>query len=408
MSGVVTQRRNGVTPMWMRRYDVSWFEVTFYGAVLCGLIAAVITPSRVASVIELDGFAAGHPELWLSIAIVVAAMAIGRGAVVWGPVRVSRAVMRWELCGPGDRRPPLLGALTGVCLAVTATVFAVTGLAIVLAPAAAVTLSLAGAGCAVGACVTSYLTQVTVDMQRHPRQSGGRSWRRRWSPEWLHRSTISPADGLVSAVSVAVSMMDPTWLDDARIVRWQRANTAAAGAAAARRAGLAVLRLDLRRLLRHPGSLAAWLVWVGVSITVAQAFVVHIGGWLPAVVGIYGAGCAVAGGLRQAANTPALRRSTGRSDRYLYTWLSVLPVTAVVLAALVSLPFWGMSAVQVAVVAVGASVGVVRSRTRPPLPYDAPVVTDPVTGSGWQPLLLLAMFRGPVAVIVTAVLAGLI
>ncbi|MGW5524330.1 hypothetical protein [Gordonia sp. NPDC003950] len=57
----------------------------------------------------------------------------------------------------------------------------------------------------------------------------------------------------------------------------------------------------------------------------------------------------------------------------------------------------------------GCAVAVLRRGTRPPLPYDAPVVTESVvTGAATQPLMIAAQARGMVALIITAVAASVV
>lgn len=393
----------------MRRYSVSWSEVLFCAAVSAGVLVGVLSPSRVAAVVELSGAARDHPELSLSIVVAAASVVVTWAAVVWGPVRVSRARARWMLSGPGDRQRTLAGALARVWAVCLLALLVIAAAAALLAPVTLPVLLAVGAVCAGIGCPAAYAVQVAVDHRRYPSRASSR-WcnTMRWRPKYLHRNTFAPEDGLASAMAVATSMMDSRVLGDACIVRWQLAHRLSAAGRTETGPVLTLVRSDLRRLLRHQVSLLHWGICVAASVLAANALVIHYGGAVPAVALIYAAGVSMAGGLRQAAGSRALRCATGRSDRYVYGCLSLIPVAAVLVAAAITLPVWGMSPPQIGIVVVGAVVAVVRGATRPPLPYDAPVLSDPVTGAPVQPLLFLALARGPVAVVVTAVAAELI
>ncbi|WP_045823765.1 DUF6297 family protein [Williamsia herbipolensis] len=378
--------------------------IVLTGAVVAGLGWYLLQPERVASVIGV-AHGIGHPTAVLvGWAIALCASVVGTAVWWWGPIRLSRAEATWHLSGPGERGPVLAGrrrraaivTLVG-CLA-TATVVAVLDWS--------ATPTVLGAG--VGAAVV-IVTIVSAHQHRSSDRLSGRRrrGRQRWSPALLHRDAFAPDDGFIAAARMAAVTLDLGWIDTARVVRWQLAHAWARS----RRLGGGRIRVmilaDVLRLSRRRGDLAVGVVVLAVAVALPATLYLTSIAPVVATVLAYRAGCAWACGLRRLTEVPALRRALGGSDPEVTAIHAVVPVSGVVLCCAVIALTWHLSLPAVLVVAVGSSFATVRRATRPDLPFDAPVY---VIGQGGatQPLLLLAMVRGLVAVVATGLLAALV
>lgn len=204
-------------------------------------------------------------------------------------------------------------------------------------------------------------------------------------------------------------MMDLGWLLDARVVRWQRAHTTGRRASLRAAPAVALVQLDVRRLLRHPDALARLAASVVAGVTLA-AVVAVVPTVSPGVVAVltFCAGNSVASGLRDVAAHPGIVRGLGRSDAFVRLAHAVVPTAAVVIAAAVLIPAWHLGIDTAAILVAGAGLAVWRRATRPPLPYDAAVVLDPLHGTVVQPQLTLVQLRGVIAIAVTAALMALV
>ncbi|WP_156378173.1 DUF6297 family protein [Williamsia sp. Leaf354] len=378
--------------------------IVLTGAVVAGFGWYLLQPERVASVIGVaHGIA--HPTVVLvGWAIALCALVVGTAVWWWGPIRLSRAEAMWHLTGPGDRGPVLasrrrsavVAALLG-CL-VTAAIVAV--------------LDWSSTPAVLGAGVVAAVMIVAAGTWHQHRSSDRlsgrpRRGRQRWAPALLHRDAFAPDDGFIAAARLAAVTLDFSWIDTARVVRWQLGHAWTRS----RRLGggriRAMILADVLRLSRRRGDLA--LSVVVLAVTVALPSTLYLTSIAPVVATVlaYRAGCAWACGLRRLTEVPALRRALGGSDPEVTAIHAVVPVSGVVLCCAVMALTWQLSLPAVLVVAVGSAFATVRRATRPDLPFDAPVY---VTGQGGatQPLLLLAMVRGLVAVVVTSLLAVLI
>ncbi|MGJ0117779.1 DUF6297 family protein [Williamsia sp. MIQD14] len=379
--------------------------IVMTGAVVAGLGWYLLQPERVATVIGV-AHGIGHPGIVLvGWAIALCALVVGTAVWWWGPIRLSRAEAMWHLSGPGDRGPVLsarrrragLVTLLG-CLA-TATVVAVLDWS--------TTPALLGTGVvaavAIFAAATVHQHRSSERLSRRARMRG----RHRWSPARLHRDAFAPDDGFIAAARLAAVTLDLGWIDTARVVRWQLAYSWARSRRLDGGRIRALISADALRLSRRRGDLALGLVVLAVALALPETLYLTSIAPVVATVLAYRAGCAWAGGLRRLTEVPALRRALGGSDAEVTAIHAVIPVSGVVICCAVIALTWHLSLPAVLVVAVGSAIATVRRATRPDLPFDAPVY---VTGQGGatQPLLLLAMVRGPVAVVITGLLAALI
>lgn len=387
---------------WMRRYDFSWVELVFCGAVLSGGLVTLLAPSRVARVVELSGPAADHPTAALILTIVAIGVLVHHWSTIWGPVRVGRATTRWILSGPDDRTAPLARRLVTVGAAMVACCAAASALLATLHPASIVAMLSAGAAVGLLALGAAYARQLSGDRRQSPPERG-------FSPKWLHRNSFAPHDGYADALQLTASMLDTTWLTDNRVARWQRRHMVAP------RRGLpaswfgAAVELDRRRLLRHPDACVRWLICTATIVVMPQLVTLHHGATLVLAMLVYSAGNSLTGGLRSVSGTPALRRSFGLADRSIMLAHMVIPALGVIVSCVVAIAAWQLPLAGAALMLCGILFAVYRRATRPPLLYDSPAISEPlVTGAVIQPQLLTSMMRGTIAVLATAAVVGLL
>jgi hypothetical protein len=339
-------------------------------------------------------------------AAAVAVGVVGVPAWWWGPVRVTTARMRWSLSGPADRGPALRVALAGTSGVVVST-GAVIGLLVGALARSSAGVGLSGVGlCTVGGAVAAIVVVAgagIAQMRRAARMTGSRVDHRiaRW-----HRRAVSPADGLAAAGRLLLVTADTEFVEHARRVRWCADYSRSWSRSVCRPTAVrAMLRADVLRLGRRRGDVVAWLAIVVLTVAVGLTTTVSVGA--PALMAVlaYRAGGAVASGLRAVTTTPALRRALGASPTQMMLAHSVIPATAVLAWAVVAaMTVGGVSPLGWGVIVVGAIAATVRRATRPETPWDAPVY---VTGQGGvtQPLLVLALLRGHIAITVVAALA---
>ncbi|WP_299571736.1 DUF6297 family protein [uncultured Williamsia sp.] len=369
-----------------------------------GVLWNVLGPDALGGVITVSGGLIGV-AVWAGA---VAAGVVGVPAWWWGPVRVSTARMRWSLVGPAHREPALGAALVRV-LGVIVVSGAAVGLIVgALARSSPGVGSLGvGMSAVVGAVVAAVIvgTALLAQMRRSARLSPGGAVRPigRW-----HRRVVSPVDGLAAAGTLLLMTADTEFVEHARRVRWCAGHSVSPSRAVASTSVVwSMFRADVVRLRRRPGDLLAWAAVV--ALTAALGLTTSVSAGAPAVLALLGyrAAGAVASGLRTVTTTPALRRSLAVSDAQMVLAHSVIPATAVVAwTVAATMTVSGVSPLAWAVIAIGVVVAALRRTTRPELPWDAPVY---VTGQGGvaQPLLLLALLRGHIAVVVVAVVACL-
>ena len=352
---------------WMRGHDVSVVDALVIAGVGGGLASSVLAPSRVATLVELAPWAVGHRTRVIAVVTVLVAVAVARFGTVWGPVRVDPATARWTMSGPASRTPMLRRRLwRAVGVAVVAASIADGALAL-LVPSEA--LGIVGLGALAGSAgiAVAYLGQVRRDRRVGNRSAAGRG------SGGLHRISFAPRDGLAGAVGLAVTMMDTSWITDARVTRWCGRWTAVARGGVPRSPAAAFLVVDLRRLRRHPEAIVRWLAWTLTAVACPVVLQFHHVPMLIPAVAVFAGGVAVSGGLVTAGD-PVLRRAFGVADRDLLA---------------------------------GSVAAVIRRATRPPLPFDSPAVIDSVvSGAAFQPELLAAQMRGPLLAVVTGLLVG--
>ncbi|MFZ2241525.1 MAG: DUF6297 family protein [Gordonia amarae] len=372
---------------WMRRYDVSWIEVVFCGAVIAGF-ATLVTPARVAGIIELTPWASGHPVAVLSAVLVVTVVAAYRWATVWGPVRVDRATLRWKLSDPAPRAPRLRRATVPVAVAIVCALTCAGAVLGLLWPDVLIYLVPSGAAGGLLAVAAAYRTQARTDRIRYP-------IRPVTTTDSLHRNTIAPVDGYAGALSLAATMMDTGWIAQARTVRWQFTHHAAPVRALHRNPLCALIQLDLRRLRRHPEAVVRATVAVAVSAVLPSVLTVHVGATV--VVALLGmlAARSTALGLRGAAQASGVARMLAVTDRELLLPHVVIPALTAMLYSIVVLLVWNLGIVATVVLWAGVTLAACRHATRPDLPYDAPILIDSlVTGAAFSPHLLATQLRG--------------
>lgn len=387
---------------WMRRYDFSWVELIFCAAVLSGGLVTLLTPSRVARVVELSGPAADNPTAALILTVAIVGVLVHHWSTIWGPVRVGRATARWVLSGPDDRTRPLARRLVTVGAAMVACCAATSAILATLHPASIAAVLSAGAAVGLPALGAAYARQLREDRRRSPRERG-------LSPKHLHRNSFAPHDGYADALQLAASMLDTTWLTDNRVARWQRRHMVAPRRRLPASWFGAAVELDRRRLLRHPDACVRWLICTATIACVPQLVTLHQGATLVVAMLVYSAGNSLTGGLRSVAGAPALRRSFGLADRPIMVAHMAIPSVGVIVSCGVAVAAWQLPLASAALLLCGILFAVYRRATRPPLPYDSPAISEPlVTGAVIQPQLLTSMMRGPIAVLATAAAVGLL
>jgi hypothetical protein len=339
-------------------------------------------------------------------AAAVAVGVVGVPAWWWGPVRVTTARMRWALSGPADRGPALRVALAGTS-GVAVSTGAVIGLLVGALARSSAGVGLSGVGlCTVGGAVAAIVVVAgagIAQMRRAARMTGSRVDHR--IGLW-HRRAVSPADGLAAAGRLLLVTADTEFVEHARRVRWCATHSRSPSRSVRRPTAVrAMLRADVLRLGRRPGDVVAWIAIVALAIALGLTTTMSVGA--PALMAVlaYRAGGAVASGLRAVTTTPALRRALGASPTQMLVAHSVIPATAVLTWAVVAvMTVGGVSSLGWGVIVLGAIVATLRRASRPELPWDAPVY---ITGQGGvaQPLLVLALLRGHIAITVVAALA---
>ncbi|MFC3242257.1 DUF6297 family protein [Gordonia humi] len=313
-------------------------------------------------------------------------------------MRVDRETVRWTMSGPASRTRPLAGRLGVAAGCVLAATMLLHGALALLVSDTAVTVLVAGVGSAAVAIAVAYAAQLVRDRGRGNGRAG-------ISPGRLHRMSFAPRDGFAGAVGLAVSMMDASWIADARITRWQRRSSACRRRVRTT-AATAFIGMDARRLTRHPEMIMRWACWTAVAVVCPLLLHFHRVPMLIPALAVWLAGTAASGGLA-AATDPTLRRAFGVDDRQITLWHCVIPAGATVASALIAVVAAGPGPLGGAVMLLGCTVAVLRRATRPPLPFDAPVAIDSVmTGAAFQPALFAAQLRGLVAAVVTGLLAG--
>lgn len=388
---------------WMRRYDLSWVEVIFCAAIVIGGVVTVVTPAHVARIMVLTGTAASYPLPALIIAILATACVFLSGAITWGPVRVDRATARWSMSGPAPRHRPLRRRLIRVGLVTTSGCACSAALYALLFPAASLVLVAVGVVAGATVVAAAYIIQVIADRRRGTVPAPVRSL----SLNTLHRNSFAPDDGYAGAVGLAATMMDISWLLDARVVRWQRRHLARASRPLTLRPLLAVAQWDARRVCRHPDALIRWALCLAAVLALGHGVAIAHGIGVMAAALTYCAGNAMSGGLRTASTTPGIRRALALDDRHLSGALMVVPTVALVGLAGAAAVTFGLGWVQLAILVVGVTFAVWRRGTRPPLPYESPIVTDSLaTGAAVQPMLIASQLRGVIATVITGLLIG--
>lgn len=370
-----------------------------------GLAVAVLNPSSVAEVITVRNGLFPPPAVLAGWTVALCICLVGTLLWWWGPVRTTRAEALWRLAGPADRAAVLLPlrrravGIAGVGCALVASV-----VSIIDVGSAPVLVGI-GILCAVLITIVASVGQGRRSVAVWTGTSG--FLRGSCSPGRLHRDVVAPDDGLAGASRMALVTVDLDWIGLARTVRWQRVNVRRPSRRWPTGHATSLVVADTVRVLRRRGDLAWWSVLV--AIGVAMPLTMEMSRWEPVVAALlaYRAGGVLAGGLRQVVSEPALGRALGLSVRRLCACHSVIPVAGVLGWAALTGVTWHMSIGALAVVAVGAAGAALRRATRPDLPFDAPVY---VTGQGGavQPLLLLAMARGPAAVVLTGLVATII
>lgn len=389
---------------WMRRNNVSAVDLLLVVGVGGGLTVTILAPSNVAKFVEPSASFDAHRGVVLVVLVVFAVAAtlvVGRLAATWGPVRVDRAVLRWQLSGPASRSRALWRRLASAAGGALVAATAVHGLLALVVPDVAPVVLAVGAASGAVAVSVAYIGQLVVD--RRTGEVAPSRWR--VSPGLLHRRTFSPCDGFAAAVGLAITMMDASWIADARVTRWQRRNGASASRLPCTVSG-AFVRMDLRRLRRHPESVIRWLCWTVGGCAAAVLLDFHAVPMLVSTLSVWAAGVAVSGGLVSTTDS-VLARSFGVSDGVLRRWHSVVPAAATLVAGVAVAVVSDVGVAGGVVMVVGAVTAVLRRALRPPLPFDAPMVIEPlVTGAAFAPTLLSVQVRGLMLAVVTGIVAG--
>ncbi|MCF8606558.1 DUF6297 family protein [Gordonia sp. HY442] len=387
---------------WLRRNNVSAVDLLLMVGVGGGLAVAVFEPTNVAKFAEPSAMFDEYQVAVIAAFAVATALVVGRFAATWGPVRVDRAVLRWKLSGSASRNRPLRRLLAiAVGCAFVADVAVHGALSLLIPESAMILLTVGGVSGLLAVCA-AYVVQLLGDRRVG---GSGMSWPLRLSPGRLHQRTFAPRDGFAAAVGLGISMMDASWIADARITRWQRQTGSKSGRLPWTPVG-AFVGMDLRRLRRHPEAVTRWLCWTAAGIAVPIFVDFHAVPVFVSTLAVWSAGVATAGGLASVVD-PTLARSFGVSDRDLRRWHCVVPAVATCTSAIAVAAASSLSPFGGAFLIVGTVASVLRRATRPPLPFDAPIVIEPLmTGAAFQPALFSTQMRGLLLAVVVGVVAG--
>ncbi|WP_026918476.1 DUF6297 family protein [Gordonia shandongensis] len=381
----------------LRRVLSVVYDVVLYGGIMLGLVLSFLTPDTVAEIVTVRD--SGGEVQWVVVAMLAVLLftLVFRFAVTWGPVRVSPEKARWRLSGPRGRDEALAVTLIRPSVWLVVIGALAGGLTALVMPDIAAAPIIAGPSAAAGGMLAAFMAQTL-----HDRKVG--TVRRPWSPHpsRLHRRTFAPGDGYASALELATKLMDLSWIDHARITRWQARRTHARSVTAGMSPFVVAFRLDLARAARHPEWWGRFAAAVAVGVAVPLLFTVHAAAGAVPVVAVYLAGVTFCGGLRLLSESPVLRRSFGISDRSLILSHCAVPAAATVAAAVAVGAAWQLGSTEMAVLVVGSVAAVLRRGTRGPLPYDSVSVIEPALGAAVQPGVLATMARGPLAAVVTA------
>jgi hypothetical protein len=398
-----------------------------------------------------SGRAEPGERYWLCVAAVLAAAGLAwQGLRAVGPLLVSPAAQTWAAGAPIDRRAWLLPRFAALIAGAAAGV-AVLGLgAATLGGAADFTdfgrAALAGAACGAGGAALSVVAQSARHGRRWPyllgvgllgagavvavvvlsaHFAGGRLgqstmpltaaiaaiglplavtatlFATRALPR-VDRAALTTGAQFANAAAAAAVMLDPSML--AGLIasrRWRSVGRVRSRRFLPGSRWWVLLQAEIRRLYRHPSSVAAWSAVALLQYAVAVALPSLAGS--AHVLGAYLAADRLTGGLRALSRSPGLRRALGGGDTELRLAHIVVPAVGTALWWLITEPVGGAHLGWVEVLLVLGVVGAItRAGTRPPLAYGGAIVDTPF---GMIPVdLLRQLLRGPdvLAVLVIA------
>lgn len=216
------------------------------------------------------------------------------------------------------------------------------------------------------------------------------------------RRALSRGADLATGLSASVVSLDPSYVSSALERRsWRRLGAVRSRVFCGGRTRCLV-EADIRRVLRgrsaHVTLVAAAGVTFGAAMVGTPLAVV-----LVQTLACFAVGSAFSGGLLDVCRSDGLRRLLGGTDRQLRLVHLPVPVAAILVLWLVTIPAavaggW----VAVAIAPVAAVVAMYRARTRPPMQYGGTVLE---TGFGQVPIdVLRQMVRGPAVLVVALVL----
>lgn len=368
-----------------RRTETTWTKVAVWGVpvwVVAGILwglsrkeSGLLSPWGL-----LDVGSAGSPSGVLAVLVALAAVSFWVMKAV-GPVTVGADEMHWLFSSPVDR-----GALLRRRLVwwVVGAVFAGVLAARIVTLLIPVTISWwafvpFGAVSALGVLGLAIHAQGRFD-----------------------RHALSKGADLATGLSASVVSLDPSYVSSALERRsWRRLGAVRSRVFAAGRAR-SLVEADIRRVLRGRSAPVTFVAAAGITFG-ATMVGTPLAVVLVQTLACFAVGSAFSGGLLDVCRSDGLRSLLGGTDRELRLVHLPVPVTAILVLWLVTIPAavsGGWAAVAIAPVA--AVVAMYRARTRPPMQYGGTVLE---TGFGQVPIdVLRQMVRGPAVLVVALVL----
>jgi hypothetical protein len=222
----------------------------------------------------------------------------------------------------------------------------------------------------------------------------------------LDRTALAAGASVAGAAVSAAVMLDPSLLSSLVAARrWRRMGRVHSRHFLRGSASWVLLQADLRRQWRRRADLLVWAALILMPYAVAVLAPPAVGSIR--IIAAYIAADRLAGGLRQVARTPALRRALGGTDAALTRIHLVVPAIGLVLWWAATLPAGGNPTIPqiTGILVIGVLVAVYRTATRKPMSYDGGSADTPF---GPVPVNLIRQtIRGP-ALVAVLVLVGLL
>jgi hypothetical protein len=418
--------------------------VAIYGWATARTVADYVGP-------DSSTIGTGGVRTWLTVAVLMGlAGATARGLAALGPLFVTPAGQTWALAAPVSRRGwlwPWLAALLGITAIVGAAVGAGAGAfaqvsqfwwaitaGAVLAPTVAALCVVAQSptaprwtrwqgpgllaggvlGCGIVVALSAggkSLPEVTVPPAAIAVAGGlaccGAVALATRALAGIDRAALTGGAQLASAVSGAVTLLDPALLADVVAARrWRAVGSVRSRSWWPGARWWILLQAEFRRPVRRPSTVLAWAALALLPYVVALVWPVAVD---PVrIVAGYLAVDRLASGLRYVCRSEALRRTLGGTDADLRIAHLIVPSLGLAVWWAATAPVSGWSnPVLATVLAVGVLAAVYRGAGRRPISYAGMAVDTPF---GLLPLdLIRQVLRGPdvlAVVLVVEVVAG--